>query len=123
MTLIGSNGTVSGAAMTRDDFAGTIPTAINVAGSNISIGGECRINGFNGGTAAVTNMILINAGLTNIKIGDITTTGATGNAVFCNATATSILVAGGMHDTGLALQANNRAKDVYNLTTNTFFNQ
>jgi hypothetical protein len=123
MTLIGSNGTVSGSVMTRDDFAGTIPTAINVAGSNISIGGECRINGFNGGTAAVTNMILINAGLTNVKIGDITTTGATGNAVFCSSTATSILVAGGMHDMGLALQANNRAKDVYNITTNTFFNQ
>jgi hypothetical protein len=123
MILAGSNGTVSGATMTRDAFSGTIPNGILIAGSNISIGGECRINGFNGGTAAVTNMILINAGLTNIKIGDINITGSISNSVFCNSTATSILVAGGMHDTGVALQANNRAKDVYNTTTNTFFNQ
>ena len=109
--------------MTRDAFSGTIPNGILVAGSNISIGGECRINGFNGGTAAVTNMILIDAGLTGIKIGDINISGSISNSVFCNSTGSTILIAGGVHDTGMALQATNRAKDVFNSTTNTFFNQ
>jgi hypothetical protein len=123
MVLDGANGTASGVVLTRDAFVGTIPNAILIAGSNISIGGESRINALNGGSPSVSNMILINAGLTNIKIGDINISGTISNSVFCSSTATSILVAGGMHDTGMALQANNRAKDVYNTTTNTFFNQ
>lgn len=123
MILAGSNGTVSGAVMTRDAFSGTIPNGILVAGSNISIGGECRINGFNGASPSVTNMILIDAGLTNIKIGDINISGSISNSVFCGSTSSTILIAGGVHDTGMALQATNRAKDVFNSTTNTFFNQ
>lgn len=107
---LGTDMTVSGNTIIRVAAAGT------GNGGGIVIGGSGHLISGNriAGNSRIDNAILINAGTTNSVIQGNWITGS-GNSVFSNSSATSIVVRENTASSGLALNAANRA--THNLNT------
>jgi hypothetical protein len=109
---LGTDMTVSGNTIVRVAAAGT------GNGGGIVMGGSGHLITGNriSGNSRIDNAILVNVGATNCVIDGNFITGANSNAVFCNATGSSIVVKNNVGNAGYALQSGNRAFQNLNTT-------
>ena len=117
-----SDGSITGNTFIRAPIAGTGNQVESITIGGISTGINISDNRFIG-NSRMTNGIVIQSGASGIYVGPNHFSGVISNSVFCNSTAASVVVFGGMGNLGVSMNAANKVFGFLRTADNIFQSQ